>query len=190
MARPARALERQPLGDKARARPFPGKSPAKPGKSMVKFSVGRRARRSTIKLLARCNHFIVDKEPQHEELPPRCCADRSCCYRLWQEGRSQAGRCSCRCSCRCCSRSCRCCSGQRSCRCWASRFRRCQGRCQAGHGRCRGQDQGSRRCCCSRRCRRCQGRNEEVIAAWHQRKAGLRRLFCAQTRRQTAPPLT
>jgi hypothetical protein len=71
MARPARALERHPLGNKVRARPLPGKSPAKPGKSMVKFSVGRRARRSTIKLLARCNHFIVDKEPQHEELPPR-----------------------------------------------------------------------------------------------------------------------
>ena len=178
MARPARALERHPLGDKARARPFPGKSPAKPGKSMVKFSVGRRARRSTIKLLARCNHFIVDKEPQHEELPPRCCADRSCCYRLWQEGRSQAGCCSCSCSCRC--RSCRCSCGCRACRCSCG----CSGRGCCEARRCRqtrrrrhGQGQGSCRRCCARRCRCSQRCNEEVIAALASAKSRLAPAF-------------
>lgn len=190
MERPAVALEHLPLGDKARARPLPGKSPAKPGKSMVKFSVGRRARRSTIKLLARCNHFIVDKEPQHEELPPRCCADRSCCYRLWQEGRSQAGcrsgcrscrRCTCCRSGRCSSRCC--CSGQRSCRRWSSRFRRCQGCCQAGRRRSRREDQGSGRCRRTWRCRRCQGCNEEVILFTHTKKPASAGFFvCAQRR--------
>jgi hypothetical protein len=156
---------------------------------VLKLTIGRRARRSTIKLLARCNHSIVDKEPHYEKFSPRCCADRSGRYRLWQEGRSQTGCCSGRSSCRRCSGRSSCCpccrSGCCSGCCSGRRCRQTRRSRQARRSR-RRQGQGSCWCCCPRCCRRSQRRNEEVIGLSFpgNEKAGASRLFhCLETRR-------
>ncbi len=146
-------------------------------RSVLKCRPDRGTSRSTIKLLARCSHFIVDKEPHHETLPPRCCSARPGPYRLWQKRRSQARR-----SPRCCCRSC--------CSCCCPRGRRQTSR-RGCSCRCR---QGSCWCCCPGRSRRRQGRcrrrqgREEVILERRKKPASEPVFFVLRSRSTQLPP--